>query len=84
MEQVLALGDTLFSAEFLGRREASVVSGARGFCFLIASLRARVKFGFNSLADMCPSHRLRSTGTEAVTEGDSLTRQDASSAGISG
>ena len=43
----LSFGGTLFRAELLGRREASVVLGARGLCFLIASLRARLRRGSN-------------------------------------
>jgi hypothetical protein len=35
VEQVLV--STLFSAAFFGRREAGVVLGARGFCFLYKS-----------------------------------------------
>jgi hypothetical protein len=43
----LSFGGALFRAELLGRREASVVLGACGLCFLIASLRARLRRGSN-------------------------------------
>ncbi len=46
----LSFGGTLFRAEFLGRREASVGLGARGLCFLIASLRVRLRRGSNSVS----------------------------------